>query len=84
MAKPKSFNTADELGVRLLMLNTGADREEALKLWAGSALYDALCQLATWTGPVHVPRCSGDDTCECPGRAVNDKVNAAVAKAEGR
>jgi hypothetical protein len=51
---------------------------------AAPDLLSALKAYVEWFGGAHVHGCPADDTCDCPGSAVNALVNAAFAKAEGR
>jgi len=51
---------------------------------AAPELLAALKAYVEWFGGAHVHGCPADDTCDCPGAAVNALVNNALAKAEGR
>lgn len=51
---------------------------------AAPDLLAALKAYVDWFGGAHVQGCPADDTCDCPGSAVNGLVDAAIAKAEGR
>lgn len=47
-------------------------------------LLAALKEVVEWHGAVHGQECPADDTCDCIGGDLNRRVNAAIAKAEGR
>lgn len=51
---------------------------------AAPELLSALKEYVEWFGAVHGAECPADDTCDCIGGALNARVNAAIAKAEGR
>jgi DNA repair exonuclease SbcCD ATPase subunit len=44
--------------------------------------FKALGKYIDWQGAVHVGDCPEDDTCRCPGRPVNDLVNAVMNELE--
>ena len=47
-------------------------------------LLGALKEYVKVVGGIHENECPQDDTCSCKWKYINDKVNQAVAKAEGR
>lgn len=57
---------------------------DARLIAAAPELLKALKEYALVMGPAHDASCPGDDTCSCTWKPVNDMVNAAIAKAEGR
>ena len=47
-------------------------------------LMEALKLSAEWSGAFHIAPCPQDDTCDCAGKPVNDKINEAYKRgAEG-
>lgn len=47
-----------------------------------SLLREALAEFVEWHGGAHSGECPEDDTCECIGKYVNDKANAALRARE--
>jgi len=66
----------------------GGDEAGALSaanlIAAAPDLLSALMAVVEQFGPWHDDECPGDDTCSCSAKPIHDRVNAAVARAEGR
>lgn len=81
-----TYTKADELGIRLLMLNTGISREDALVMWAGPELLQVLKDAEFYAN--HQERaCRSEDglcVCMCGYYDWWTRFNAAIAKAEGK
>lgn len=51
---------------------------------AAPELLAALKEVVIEYGPWHEVGCPCDDTCDCTGKPIHDRINAAIRKAEGR
>lgn len=58
-------------------------QEDAHLIAAAPELLEALKEYIEVMGPAHENECPQDDTCNCKWKYINDKVNQAIAKAEG-
>jgi len=56
--------------------------DDARLIQVAPKLLRALKAYADWHGPCHKLDCPGDDTCNCPGKAVNDLVSEAIWDAD--
>ena len=50
---------------------------------AAPDMYEALHEYCSFTGGLHEDECPQDDTCNCMFKPLNDKINAALKKADG-
>lgn len=48
---------------------------------AAPKLLAALKEIAEWYGSWHENECPADDTCNCSGKPLNDRVNTAIREA---
>lgn len=72
----REIGSLREDATRLQQLTTSLAAQEA-KI---SRLRDALIEVVESFGPWHDEDCPGDDTCDCSGKPLHDRINAALVE----